>query len=203
MEFLINQNITYILIVTAVMLTITIILFPRSVLPKFGMALCLGAAGFELFHLKANPWAMFVVALSPLPFFFATRQPNLRRQLLATTAAMLIFGSVFLFIDKNGSPTITSRLLMFVSSFCALFILVATEGKLNAQDSNRGIDPDSYIGLIGKTVTNVDDVGLVQIEGETCSARSNQSIPAGSPVRVLKCEGRVLVVKRVEKLTGK
>ena len=94
-------------------------------------------------------------------------------------------------------------LLFIVSIFSALFILVATEGKLKARNSNRGINPDSYIGLIGKAITDVDDVGLVQIEGETCSARSDQPILAGSPVRILKYEGRMLVVKKVEKLSGK
>jgi membrane-bound ClpP family serine protease len=94
-------------------------------------------------------------------------------------------------------------LLFIVSISCAIFILIATEGKLKARDSNRGVNPDSYIGLIGKAVTDIDDVGLVQIEGETLSARSDQPIPAGSPVRILKYEGRVLVVKKVEKLSGK
>jgi len=204
MEFLINQNLTYLLIVAAVMLTITTILFPRSILPKIGMALCLGAAGFELFYLQANVWALLVVALSPLPFFVATRQSDLNRPMLLMSTAMLFFGSVFLFVDKNGSPTIiSSGLLMFVSVFCALFILVATQSNFNAKGSNHGINPDSYVGLIGKATTNVDDVGMVQIEGETCPARSDEPIPAGSPVRILKCEGRVLVVKRVEKLSPK
>jgi len=203
MEFLINQNLAYILIVTAVMLTITTFLFPRSILPKIGMVLCLVAAGFELSKLQANAWALLMLALSPFPYFVATGQSSQRRQLLIITVAMLFFGSAFLFVDENGSPAINMGLLFFVSVFCALFILVATEGKLNARDSNRGINPDSYIGLIGKAITNIDDVGLVQIEGETCSARSDQPILAGSPVRILKYEGRVLVVKKVEKLAGK
>ena len=203
MEFLINQNLAYILIVTAVMLTITTFLFPRSILPKIGMVLSLGAAGFEFYKLQPNAWALLMIALSPFPYFVATGQSSQRRQLLIITLGMLFFGSAFLFVDKNGAPAINMGLLFIVSTFCALFILVATEGKLKAQDSNRGINPDSYIGLIGKAITNVDDVGLVQIEGETLSARSDQPILAGSPVRILKYEGRVLVVKKVEKLSGK
>ena len=203
MEFLINQNVAYILVVTAVMLTITTFLFPRSILPKIGMVLCLGAAGFELSKLQANAWALLVLALSPFPYFVATGQSSQHRQLLIITVAMLFFGSAFLFVDENGSPAINMGLLFIVSIFCALFILVTTEGKIKARDSNRGINPDSYIGLIGKAITDIDDVGLVQIEGETLSARSDQPILAGSPVRILKYEGRMLVVKKVEKLSGK
>jgi membrane-bound ClpP family serine protease len=204
MEFLINQNLAYILLITAVMLTITTFLFPSSILPKIGMVLCLGAAGFEFFKLQANAWALLTIVLSPFPYFVATTgQSSQRRQLLIITVAMLFFGSAFLFVDENGSPSINMGLLFIASIIYALFILVVTEGKLNARDSNRGINPDSYIGLIGKAITNIDDVGLVQIEGETCSACSDQPILAGSPVRILKYKGRVLVVKKVEKLNGK
>lgn len=203
MDFVINPNLAYLFVVAAVMLAITTILFPRSNLSKIGIVLCLGGAGFELFNLQANPWALVVTALSPLPFFVATRQAGPRRSLLLITAGMLVLGSTFLFFNKNGTPAINPGLLFFVSIFCALFILVVTERKLNAQGSRRGVDPDSLVGLIGKATTNVDEVGLVQIEGETCSARSEQPIPAGSTIRVLKSEGRVLVVKKVEKLGGK
>jgi membrane-bound ClpP family serine protease len=203
MDFLINQNLAYILVVMAVMLTITTFLLPRSILPKIGMVLCLGAAGFEFSKLQANAWALIMLVLSPFPYFVATVQSSQHRQLLIITIAMLFFGSAFLFVDENGSPTINMGLLFIVSIFCALFILIATEGKLKTRGSNRGINPDSYIGLIGMAITNIDDVGLVQIEGETCSARSEQPILAGSSVRILKYEGRMLVVKKVEKLSGK
>jgi membrane-bound ClpP family serine protease len=98
-------------------------------------------------------------------------------------------------------PVVHSALLWLVSVICAEFIWVVTERRLNAQGSRRGVDPDSYVGLVGTATTQIEDVGLVQIEGETCSARSDQPIPADSPVRVVKSEGRVLVVKKVEKLT--
>jgi membrane-bound ClpP family serine protease len=202
MDFLINPNIAYLFVVAAVMLAITTLLFTRSKLSKIGMLVCLAGAGVELFNLQANPWALVVVALSPLPYFVATRQAGPRRPLLVITAGMLIFGSVFLFVDKNGSPVVHSALLWLVSVLCAEFIWIATERRLNSQDVRRGVDPDSYVGLTGTAITQVEDVGLVQIEGETCPARSEQPIPAGSTVRVIKNEGRVLVVKKVEKLRG-
>jgi membrane-bound serine protease (ClpP class) len=201
MNFLINPNLAYLFVVAAVMLTIASLLFPRSNLSKIGSLVCLLGAGFELFNLQANPWALIVTALSPLPYFFAIRSTGLRRLFLAVTAAMLIFGSVFLLVDQNGTPVVNTGLLWLVSLICAQFIWVGTERRLNIQSAWRGVDPDSLVGLVGTATTRVEDVGLVQIEGETCSARSDQPIPAGSPVRVLKAEGRILVVKKVEKLT--
>lgn len=203
MEFLINQNLAYILSITAVMLAITSFLYPRSILSKIGTVLFVGAAGFEFSRLQATPWALLILVLSPLPYFVAAGQTTQRRQLLIITVAMLFFGSTFLFVDENGSPAIHMGLLFVVTVFCSYFILVVTEAKLKTRGSNRGINPDSYIGLVGKAITEIDDVGLVEIEGETCSARSDQPVPAGSSVRILKYEGRMLVVKKVEKLSGK
>jgi membrane protein implicated in regulation of membrane protease activity len=133
----------------------------------------------------------------------ATRQAGPRRPLLAVAAGMLVFGSMFLFVDKKGIPVVNIGLLLLVSMICAQFIWVSTERRLNGQGTKRGGDPNSLIGLIGTATTQVEDVGQVKIEGEICSARSDQFIPAGSTVRVVKIEGRILVVKKVEKLTGK
>jgi len=197
-----NPQFPYHLVVAAVMMAIKTLLFPRSNLAKLGMLICLGAAGVELFNLQANPWALAVTALSPLPYFLAIRQAGPRRPLLAVTAAMFVFGSIFLFVDQNGKPITNSALLFLCSVFGAEFIWVATERRLNAQGARRGVNrPDSIIGLIGTATTQVEDVGLVQIEGETWPARSEQPIPAGSLVRVIKNEGRIVVVKKVEKLT--
>jgi membrane-bound serine protease (ClpP class) len=203
MNYLINPNIAYLCVVAAVMLAIASIMFPRSNLSKLGIPLCLVGAGFELFYLRANPWALVIVALSPLPYFVANRQAGLRRLLLIVTAGMFVAGSVFLLVDKKGLPLVNSGLLMVVSILCIHFIWVATERRLHVQDIGRGVDPDSLVGLVGTAITHIEDVGMVKIEGETCPARSDQLIPAGSMVRVLRSQGRVLVVRKVEKLTGK
>jgi membrane-bound ClpP family serine protease len=116
---------------------------------------------------------------------------------------IFIFGSVFLFVDEKGLPVVHPALLFLITTICVHYIWVVTEQRLNAQETRRGIDPDSVIGLIGTTTTFVEDVGLVKIEGEIWPACSDQPIPSGSTVRVIKYLGRVLVVKKVEKLDGK
>jgi membrane-bound serine protease (ClpP class) len=203
MNLFINPNLAYLLAVAAVMLAFSTILFPRANWPKIGMVICLLGAGFELFNLQANPWGLVMMALSPLPYYAATRQPGLRRILLLLAGMMIVFGSAYLFVDKKGTPVVHSALLFLVSIFCAGYIWVETERRLNAQEFRRGANPDSLVGSIGKATTLVDDVGMVQIDGDTWPARSDQPIPAGSTVRVTKCMGRILVVKKVEKLAGK
>jgi membrane-bound serine protease (ClpP class) len=203
MNFFISPNFAYLFAIAAVMLAISTILFPRAKWFKIGMLVCLVGAGFELFNLQANPWALVMIALSPLSFYAATRQPGQRRILLLITGMMVVVGSMFLFVDQKGMPQVNIALLMLVSVICAQYIWVGTERQLNALENRRGVDPDSLIGLTGTTTTLVEDVGMVEIEGEVWPARSDQPIPAGSTVRVLKYAERVLVVKKVEKLAGK
>ena len=102
MEFLINPNIAYLLIVAAVSLFLVTTIYPKSTIAKVGMALCFGMAGYELFYLKGNPWAFLVVALSPLPFIIAVRQTRVNLTLLFITIPMLTIGSFFLSVDQNG-----------------------------------------------------------------------------------------------------
>lgn len=203
MNLLINPNLAYIFAVAAVMLALSAILFPRANWPKSGMVICLLGAGFELFNLRANPWALVAMALCPLPYYAATRQPGARRILLLFTGMIFIFGSVFLLVDEKVMPVVHPALLFLVSIACAHYIWVVSETRLNAQENRRGVDPDSLIGLTGTTTTLVEDVGMVEVNGETWPACSDQPIPAGNTVRVIKYSGRVLVVKKVEKLAAK
>ena len=68
MEVLIDPNIAYLLIVVSVISFLWTIIVPHSILSKIGMFVGLGAELFELSFLRATPWALVVVALSPLPF---------------------------------------------------------------------------------------------------------------------------------------
>lgn len=201
MNALINPNLAYLFVVAAILLTMTSLLFPRSNWSKIGILVCLVGAEYEIYHLHANPWALAVVVLSPLPYWGALRKVGPRRPLLVVTAGMLVLGSIFLFLDQNGRPMVHDGLLFLMSTVCAYFILAVTARQFNPQSTRRGVNPNSLVGLIGTATTLVEDVGLVKVDGEICSARSDHPIPAGSTVRVLKIEGRILVVKKVEKLT--
>lgn len=70
----------------------------------------------------------------------------------------------------------------------------------NAEGIRLSNNPDSVIGLIGETRTDIDvhSAGSVLVEGELWQARSKKTIPAGSTVRVLRLDGFWLTVKEVE-----
>ena len=201
MEFLINPNVAYLLIVTAVMLLLLTFNEPKSTLPKVGMVLCFVAAGYEFVYLKGNPWAFLVVALSPLPFFIAIRETRMHLPLI--TILMLTIGSFFLFMDQDGRPVVNYGLAGVVSVFCGSFIWIVIGRMRNAQGARLSNDPDSVVGMIGEARTDIEahSAGSVLVEGELWQARSKKPIPAGGTVRVLRQDGFVLTVKEAEKLT--
>jgi membrane-bound serine protease (ClpP class) len=203
MELLINPNIAYLLIIAAILLFLMTIIFPKSNMAKVGMVLCLGAAGYELVYLHGNPWALLIAALSPLPFFAVIRQTRLHLPLLIITILMLTVGSVFFFVDQNGHPVVNYLLAGGVSIFCGEFIWIAVGRMQNAQGTRLSDNPDSVVGLIGEVRTEIEmhSTGSVDVEGELWMARSKTSIPAGSMVRILRRDGSLLTVKKVEKLT--
>jgi membrane-bound ClpP family serine protease len=198
MEFLINPNVAYLLIVVAVVLFMSTIIDPKSTMLKAGMVLCLVATGYELVYLGGNPWALLVVAFSPLPFFALARQIRLHLPLLIITILMLTVGSVFLFVDQNGRPIVNYLLAGGVSVCCGEFVWITAGRKQNAQGTRLSDAPDSLVGLIGKVRTEIEthSTGSVEVEGELWIARSKTPIPAGSTVRILRRDGSVLTVKK-------
>ncbi len=203
MEFLINPNIAYLLIITAVMLSLWAFNDPKSTWQKVGMVLCFAAAGYEFVYLKWNPLALLVVALSPLPLFIAIRQARLNSPLFLITILMLTMGSTFLFVDQNNRPVANYGLAAIVSVFCSTFIWIGIGRMRNGEGVRLSNDPDSVVGMIGEVRTDIEShsAGSVLVDGELWQARSKNPIPAGATVRVLRQDGFWLTVKEVEKLS--
>jgi len=203
MEFLINPNIAYLLIVTAVMLSLWAFNDPKSTWQKIGMVLCFAAAGYELFYLKWNPVALLVVALSPLPLFFAIRRTLLHSPLFLITILMLTLGSAFLFVDQDNHPVVNYGVTGLVSVFCGTIIWISIGRLRNAEGARLSNDPDSVVGLIGVVQREIEShsAGSVLVGGELWQAQSKKPISTGTMVRVLRQDGFWLTVKEAKKLT--
>lgn len=202
MTFLINPNIAYLLIVTAVMLFMMTAVAPKSNLLKVGIALFLGAAGYEFSQIGGNPWAILVVAVSPLPFFMAIRKPHSQPVLVIVTIVMLTIGPVFIFWDANGQ-LYSLPIAGFVAIICGRIIWILFLRIRDTRSTRLSDNPDSLVGVIGTASTAIEkyDRGSVNVEGELWEAHSDQPISAGSMVRIVSFNGLSLKVEKVEKLT--
>jgi len=201
MEFLINPNIAYLSIVGAVMCVMLTFVIPRSRIPVFGVIVCLALTWYEISQLKADPSALIVAVLSPIPFFIAVRTSRLHFPLLLLSLLMVTIGSYFIFTDQNDNPIVSLNWVIGVSFLSALFAWGAYNRQIQKQHEKGIYDPDSVVGLIGEARTEIDSSGLVLLEGELWRARSKTPIPAGSAVRVIRSGGGLLTVQKAEKLS--
>jgi membrane-bound serine protease (ClpP class) len=205
MNLLINPNIAYLLLVTAVMLLLWTSYHPNSTWPKIWMVLCFFAGGYEFVYLKGNPWAFLAVVSSPLPFFLALRQSRAYSPLILVTIVMLTVGSAFLFMDEKSTRLLNPGLSGGVSVFVALAIWIGMGRLGKSQSTIFSEDPGSLVGLVGEVKTEIEpySTGSVLVEGELWRARSKEFIPAGRTVRVLRQDAYILTVKETNKLTKK
>ncbi len=200
MPSLIDANLAYLLVIGAIIFFFLTNLRPKNLALKAGLAACLALAGFELINLVWNPWALPLVALGPLTYMAAQRQPRYERMVGVVTFLLMAGGSAVLFVDQNGSLTI-NRLLAGVGSVaCAQFIWLA----LRHPDKPGGVrdsEPaDSLVGMLGICRVEIEPfaTGAVEVEGVTWWARSKSFIAVGSQVRVVRQRGPILTVVLVK-----
>ncbi len=199
MEFIINPKVAYVLIFTGVMLLLIMFNETKYSWPKAGaMAFCFLAGLAEFFMLDGNPWAFLIVVLSPLPYFIGMRQGRLHNPLFLFTIFMLTIGSAYLFVDANGQPLVNLGLAGIVSIFGGLFIWFIIERAQKA--GSPQLIGDTQVGMTGEVWIAIEpfSIGSVRIEGELWHARSKETIAAGALVRVIRQEGSMLTVRKIE-----
>ena len=82
------------------------------------------------------------------------------------------------------------------SGSLAILLWFAVRKAAEATSIRPSPDLPGLVGQIGEARTQVNDEGSVQINGELWSARSEQPIPAGSAIRVVRREGFILIVEK-------
>jgi membrane-bound serine protease (ClpP class) len=197
MEFLIDANIAYALLVTGLLLGLLALVTPGTGILELGAFLTLGLAGYGAYHLGINSWAIVILVLSIVPFLYAVRAPRWRLALLATSIVLAIGGSIFLFISETGWPAVNPIIATFVSLFYGGILYYGISRMVITLHTLPSHNRDALIGKIGETKSKVQDEGSIQVAGELWSARSEKSIPQGSAIKVIGREGFVLLVEKI------
>ena len=198
MDFLLDPNIAYLFLLAGVLLGLMAIITPGTGMFEIGAFFCLALAGYAVYNLSFNLWALIVLILSIIPFVYAIQKPK-REWFLALSILGLVVGSVFLFATDGWQPAVSPLLALVTSVLFAGFLWIAIQKTLQASHAIPSHDLSALVGQIGEAKTRVHTDGTVQVDGELWSARSEKSIPNGSPIKVVAREGFVLIV---EKSTG-
>ncbi len=195
-DFLLDPNIAYLILVGAALLTMMAVLNPGTgLLEIFALFMWL-ISGYIIFNMPINFWALGLMLLGVVFFLLSLRKfKNL--VYLGLSIAAVIAGSIFLFDQPGWQPAVNPVLAIVVSIFVAGFIWVVAQKTLEADRMRPAHDLEALIGAIGEAETTIGDEGSVQVAGELGSAKSDQTIPEGSQVRVVGREGFFLKVKQV------
>lgn len=196
MEFLLDANVAYTLLVTGILLGLLALVTPGTGILEIGALFAFALAGYGAYNLGINPWALVVLVLSIVPLLYSLRLPRWRMALLATTILLVVGGSVFLFLGENGWPSVNPVLATFVSLFYGGFLYFGVERTIAAMTVRPVQDLEKLIGQIGEAKSQIHESGAVQVAGELWSARSEKAIPMGSQVQVIHREGFVLLVEK-------
>lgn len=197
METLINPNLAYLLLVSGTLLVVMAIFSPGTGLLELGALFLLILAGWQVYNLPFNPWALLILAVGVIPFIIAVRQSK-KLIYLVVAIASIVIGSSFLFRGETWwQPAVNPFLAVIVSLLTGIYLWIATTKVLEAEKSKPVQDLNRLIGQIGEAKTHISDEGTVQVAGELWSARSEQPIPIGARIRVMDREGFVLIVEQV------
>lgn len=195
MDLLLDPNIAYLFLLGGVLLAMMALVTPGTGFFEIGAFFCLAFAGYAIYHLSINGWALLLLGLGIVPFVYAIQKPK-RELFLALSILLLIVGSVFMFPRTAEQPRVNPLVALVGSGFVVGFLWIAVRKSLEAAHARPSHSLDILVGQVGEAKTRVDEEGSVQVNGELWSARSEVTIPAGSAIRVVRREGFVLIVEK-------
>lgn len=196
MDFLLEPNIAYLVLVASVLLGFMALVSPGTGLFEVGAFFCIALAGYAVYHLSFNGWALALLVLSILPFLYAIQKPK-REIYLGVAILLVVVGSVFMFPRTEDNATVNPLVAITASGLLAGFLWIAVRKSIEAGSVRPSHDLDVLVGQVGEARTKIHDDGSVQVGGELWSARSEKEIPSGSSIRVVHRDGFVVVVEKI------
>ena len=197
MNTLVNANIAYLLLMFGSIFLMMAIVTPGTHLLEGGALLMLAAAGYEIYNLGFNWWALIILVLALVPFIFSIRKSG-REWALGLSLLALIVGSLYMFPGTEFLPAVNPVLAVVISLMSAGCLWFVVRKGMQAFHARPLQDLQNLIGQTGQAKTEIAILngGSVQVASELWSARSEAPIPAGSRIRVVSREGFTLIVER-------
>lgn len=196
MDFLLNPNVAYLFLLGGVLMAMLALATPGTGFFEVGALFCIALAGYGIYNLSFNWWALALIFLSVVPFIYSLQKPK-RELYLGISIIVLVVGSIFLFPSQTGGPAVNLFVAFIASVLVAGFLWIAVGKSLQAANVRPSHDLNALVGQVGEAKTRILEEGSVQVDGELWSARSEAPISVGSSVRIIRREGFVLVVEKI------
>ena len=121
MNFLIDPNISYVLLVIGLVLSMLALFSPGTGIIEIGALFTLVLAGIGIWNMPINWWALVILVAGVIPFILALRKSRHWIWLLISILS-LVLGSVFVF-KKEGDGLAVHPVLAIVTSIIAVVFL--------------------------------------------------------------------------------
>lgn len=194
MSFLFDPNVAYLLLVLGVVLGILALFTPGTGLLEIGALFAIALAGYAIYQLAINWWALLILLVGMVPLFFAIRKSKQWIWLIPSLVAMIV-GSIFLFPQSATTQSINPFFAAIISLAATLLIWFIGRKSIDAMKLKPAQDLKRLIGKIGEARTEIHPSGTVYVSGEEWSARSEKPIREGTTIKVKDREGLVLIVE--------
>ena len=197
-NILLNPNLAYLFLVGGFSLALMAILTPGTGVLEIGAFFSLLLAGYGIYSLPINYWALVILLLGVFPFIFAVRKSG-QTAYLAIAILALVVGSAYLFKgDPIWKPAVNLALTLVTSLLVGGFFWIVARKTLEAEAAPHSHDLTNLIGAVGEAKTDIHHEGSAQVLGELWAVRSEHPVPAGRNVRVVDRDGFVLEVVLLE-----
>jgi membrane-bound serine protease (ClpP class) len=196
MNIFLDPNVAYLVLVVGFVLGVLALLTPGTGFVEIGALLAILVAGYSIYNMPVNIWALILLVVGVVPFFLALRKFKQWYWLIPAILSLIV-GSIFLFKLDSGAPAISPLLASIVSPLATIFLWFVGRKTIDAMKTRPNQDLSRLIGMIGESRTDIAMDGTVYVGGEEWSARSEKKIRNGSQVKVIKREGLVLLVEPV------
>jgi membrane-bound serine protease (ClpP class) len=197
MGILIDPNVAYLLLMVGVVLAIMAVFAPGTGVLEISALFVLFLAGWDISQQAINFWALGLLILGVVPFILAVRKSHNLAFLVVALVAFVV-GSAYLFQGATvWQPGVNPILAIIISILASGYLWIATTKVLDTDRLKPQHDPNKVLGEIGEARTDIHSEGSIQLGSELWSARSEELIPEGSKVKVVKREGFILEVERI------
>src|SRR3990172_4887849 len=131
MDFLLDPNVAYLFLLGGVLLAMLSLATPGTGFFEVGAFFCIALAGYAIYRLSFNWWALIVLALSIIPFVYALRKPKYELY-LGLSILLLVVGSVFFFPRTETQTSVNPLVAIIASGLVAGFLWLAVRKALEA-----------------------------------------------------------------------
>jgi len=194
--FLLNPNTVYLILVFGLLLTIMALISPGTTILELMAFFTLLLAGYGIYNLSINTWALAILLVGVILFVLAVRKLK-HPAYLVLSIIFLIIGSVYIFPGENWwQPGVNPFLATVVSLLVGGYVWVIATKAMEVAVTPPAHDINALVGLTGEAKTDIHKEGSVQVAGELWSAQSKELIQQGSMIRVIGREGFILQVEQ-------